>query len=801
MERKVEKYLKTSFELAIEQVKNHYIISPFGNAVNTSGPFLKAVDPLQFPDYATIIHEPMDLSKITKNIKNNKYSIAETDSASTAILSVLRDIDLIRNNAHTYNSSPESADIRIMADALRNYFRYLLRICLKIFQRLSEPALVSYMLHLPEVDDYLDEKGTKDVATFLEVSNTRIEDLIDKSGLLRQLGIKSLNSEMRDLIQELSAIHIPSEAPVIGKAMKGKALKGPSISLEIPKATSSKGSKRSISTMLTDDLIDTPTSAPTPTANARSKPGPLKRRKSNALDEGFDAPMPSITLPTYTEDEGDLVLFQSSAGPPSLNRTASSNAIKVARLPWIEAADSVLKAIGHHPYVDPKKSTVAADFYHPVTEINPNIAEDYNRVISRPMDLSTIRIRLDAGSILDGQEFYEMLLSVFQNAVDYNASHTESQYAMKLVDQCLHLVKYCSWLCLEYLPLEDDVNHAEPEQLGDLRITLRDKARKEREEIVMSAYISEIINNPYSECKKLIKDVERTSKKQELVQLGYFIHPVDVSLVTDYLAFIRHPIDLSTIKYRLDGTEPSLSVIAQAINKHSPRYSRFSEFVTDLRKVFTNAQHYNKQHLETDTTQTSRAVYEAAIAFEEKLEGLMPKFTLNLADRVVCARVIMKENQQIEEERRKKKLLDDEETKILEEKMIEDYKKTDKMFAADFDIELKKKQTEKQLKAQLEAKKLAALQADGIMKAAAADDVLADDLSSPNLSPEMSPAITDKPLDFANVPSLVYGFGVAGTVPKPFQYLLDAKVVLRRKAWDFFNSESTNVKATNAPVK
>ena len=133
--------------------------------------------------------------------------------------------------------------------------------------------------------------------------------------------------------------------------------------------------------------------------------------------------------------------------------------------------------------------------------------------------------------------------------------------------------------------------------------------------------------------------------------------------------------------------------------------------------------------------------------------------------------------------------------------MIEDYKKTDKMFAADFDIELKKKQTEKQLKAQLEAKKLAALQADGIMKAAAADDVLADDLSSPNLSPEMSPAITDKPLDFANVPSLVYGFGVAGTVPKPFQYLLDAKVVLRRKAWDFFNSESTNVKATNAPVK
>jgi hypothetical protein len=305
--------------------------------------------------------------------------------------------------------------------------------------------------------------------------------------------------------------------------------------------------------------------------------------------------------------------------------------------------------------------------------------------------------------------------------------------------------------------------------------------------------------NAYSECKKLLKDLERANKKQELIQLSYFIQPVDVSLVTDYLVYVRQPVDLSTIKYRLDGTEPSSQIINSAINKHASRYGKIHDFLTDIRRVFSNAKLYNKNHLESDTTQISKAIYEAATIFEEKLEHLLPRFTLGLADRLECCRLHNKEFRQIEESKRLRKLKDEEETRQLEQAMIEDYKKSDKMFAADYDIDMKRKQTEKQLKAQVDAKKMSVIEGTStINKSTMQDELLADDLSSPNLSPEISPTSRhphgDKGNENKAIPCLVNGFGIGGQIPKRFQENLETKALLRKKAWDFFPVEMTNNK-------
>jgi hypothetical protein len=866
MERKVEKYLKSSFELSVEQVKNHYLVAKVTNAqVYTAGPFLKAVDPAAYPDYATIITDPMDLAKITKNIKNNKYSIAETSSASTAILSILHDMELIRTNAHTYNASPESVEIRIMADCLRNYFRYLLRVCLKLFQQLSsDPSLVSYMIHLPEVEDFLTEYDTEDVFKFLSVSGIKIDDIIEKAGLFKQLGVKSSSPEVRNTINEVTAVNLPPKAssptppPVTPKS---KAARGGS------KASSNKGNmaaaaaatfvppsledvkpvknKRSISHMSVDEPLVgeiSPSLLPPPltATRSRSNTGPAsKRRKgATAMEESHDVydqesssghhlfiqpPLPSSST---MDDNDDMFMLQDtpltrtstkgssmlSPGPSSSSKQQQQQAFASSltasgKLVWEEAANDVLKTLSRHPYVDATKPTAAADFFHPVIEINPHIAEDYLKIIHKPMDLNTIRHRLEIGSILDSQEFYELILRVFQNALDYNAPHIESQYAMKLVDQCRHLVNYSKWLCLEYLPLQDDTSllgsSENAEYLGDLRISCRDKARKAREEIVSSAYFHELSSfgggNPYSECKKLLKDLERTNKKQELIQLSYFIQPVDVSLVTDYLVYVRQPADLSTIKYRLDGTEPSSQIINQAINRHASRYQKIHDFITDIRRVFSNAKLYNKNHLESDTTQISKAIYEAATIFEEKLENLLPRFTLGLTDRIECCRLQNKEFRQMEESKRLRKLKDEEETRQLEQAMIEDYKKSDKMFAADYDIDMKRKQTEKLLKAQVDAKKMSVIEGTStIIKSTIQDELLADDLSSPNLSPEISPTSLhphgDKGNENKAIPCLVYGYGIGGQIPKRFQENLETKALLRRRAWDFFPVEMTNNK-------
>ena len=106
--------------------------------------------------------------------------------------------------------------------------------------------------------------------------------------------------------------------------------------------------------------------------------------------------------------------------------------------------------------------------------------------------------------------------------------------------------------------------------------------------------------------------------------------------------YVRSPIDLSTIKYKLDGTISTIPKIADAINRNAPRYSKFGEFIADLRLVFANALKYNKAHLHSDSTGTSQKVYDAALALQEKLEGLLNLFSVHLCDRILRNNIILK---------------------------------------------------------------------------------------------------------------------------------------------------------------
>jgi hypothetical protein len=71
----------------------------------------------------------------------------------------------------------------------------------------------------------------------------------------------------------------------------------------------------------------------------------------------------------------------------------------------------------------------------------------------------------------------------------------------------------------------------------------------------------------------LLKDVERCRNNQDRAQLSYFVYPVNLQQLSDYSVYVRSPIDLSTIKYKLDGTLPSVQAILDLLNKQSPRYT------------------------------------------------------------------------------------------------------------------------------------------------------------------------------------------------------------------------------------
>ena len=81
----------------------------------TCGPFEKAVDARAFPTYDQIITNPMNLVRMEKKNSGDKY---------TSVGCLLKDAELIRTNAYTFNSDPSDVEVRIMADM---FLHYLLR--------------------------------------------------------------------------------------------------------------------------------------------------------------------------------------------------------------------------------------------------------------------------------------------------------------------------------------------------------------------------------------------------------------------------------------------------------------------------------------------------------------------------------------------------------------------------------------------------------------------------------------------------------------------------------------------------
>lgn len=74
-------------------------------------------------------------------------------------------------------------------------------------------------------------------------------------------------------------------------------------------------------------------------------------------------------------------------------------------------------------------------------------------------------------------------------------------------------------------------------------------------------------SSPYTECNKLLKDLQRGRNKNESIQISFFQVPVDEHALADYSVYVRNPTDLSTIKYRLDGSLPGTAQVAAAIGK------------------------------------------------------------------------------------------------------------------------------------------------------------------------------------------------------------------------------------------
>eukprot|EP01032_Pedospumella_encystans_P016544 gene16544-18873_t len=803
LDRKIDKYLRTAFKVSLDAMKNHYLVgNNNGQSFNvyTARPFLRAVDPLAFPDYATIITDPIDINKIEKRLNTDRYGCLSSSggSAELAVSAILKDLTLLRDNAHTYNTGAENVEVRIMADCLLHYFKYVLKECLvylKTQHTCKDAMAMAQAIFSPSATSIaalLKESTPQDVKTYISVSSMGAERVITESELPKLLGITPAASSHNNahsgvnsggagasatagsvtltLPKKAAPVSAVAAAPVVTAVASAPIAKKKSFASPQPKAHAAPVAEY----MYEADEYDDPDYAEyTPTTTAKGA-----KRNSHAPPAGVAAGASLDAHYGGVYEQGELISTREKAA-------------------WELAAEEVWKHIRRHAYVDPAKPTMIWNYFHPVIALDPSIAPAYLALISQPMDLTTLITELNAGNLEGPQHFLDLALTIFQNSIDYNAGHqADSSYAVHLVQRCEVLKKFINWMALETLPVQDDRTHPKPESLGYLRTSVQLAERKVRDDILSNWFISDTGNSPYTECNKLLKDLQRGRTNAERVQIGFFQIPVNETAVSDYSVYVRNPADLSTIKYRLDGSLPSNLSVANVIDKTAKRYLKYGEFVADLRRVFTNAIKYNGAHLTSDSTGITQQVYEAALMLQERLESLLAPFTVHLADRIERARVTNAELQEQMSIAKAKRDAEEAEAKKFEQLVLAELKATDEVFAADYDLEQKSKLTELQLKAHILAQQRAMLNANSAVSGATMEDLgrdmAADDTSTGGqMSPLTAAAsgalfgagmhLNGNMLGLAVAP--LPGFGILGKVPSRFAHLVELKKSVRDKAW------------------
>jgi len=131
-------------------------------------------------------------------------------------------------------------------------------------------------------------------------------------------------------------------------------------------------------------------------SNAASPRGDGRRIRTAGSEIGSSIAGPSSSYPN---------------SPASISQSSDIEADEKAHRAWKKSIMLVWRNASHHRY--------ANLFTHPVTD---EIAPGYSVVIKRPMDLKSIKSRVDNGQIMTTAEFQRDMMLMFTNAIMYNNS-------------------------------------------------------------------------------------------------------------------------------------------------------------------------------------------------------------------------------------------------------------------------------------------------------------------------------------------------------------------------------------------
>ncbi|XP_061818203.1 transcription initiation factor TFIID subunit 1 isoform X1 [Nerophis lumbriciformis] len=194
--------------------------------------------------------------------------------------------------------------------------------------------------------------------------------------------------------------------------------------------------------------------------------------------------------------------------------------------------ESIINDMRDHPNTYP---------FH--TPVNAKVVKDYYKIITRPMDLQTLRENVRKRMYPSREEFREAVELIFKNSATYNgAKHPITQVAQSMLDLC-------------------------------------DAKLKEKEDrlVRLEKAINPLLDDDDQVAFSFILDNIVTQKMMVVPDSWPFHHPVNKKFVPDYYKVIIDPMDLESIR--------------KNISKH--KYQNRDVFLSDVTLIHTNSIKYN----------------------------------------------------------------------------------------------------------------------------------------------------------------------------------------------------------------
>ncbi|KAK5614312.1 Bromodomain containing protein 3 [Crenichthys baileyi] len=340
-------------------------------------PFYQPVDAIKLClwDYHKVIKNPMDMGTIKKRLENNYYW-----SASEA----MQDFNTMFTNCYIYNKPTD--DIVLMAQALEKIFLQ------KVAQMPQEEVAL-----LPPAP-----KGKKSKQPAATTVSQQAESSASPPASYPS------PSQSQTPVISTTPTPVPSTPPV--SAPQPPATMMPSAQPVVKK----KGVKRKADTT-------TPTTSAISASRADSPSAPDAKPVKLASSRREAAARPAKTRRETVEEVagGDGAVGGVGAGVRKGGKLGEQ----------MKHCDAILKEM-----LSKKHAAYAWPFYKPV-DAEALELHDYHDIIKHPMDLSTVRKKMDKGEYSDPQSFATDVRLMFSNCYKYNPpDHEVVAMARKLQD-------------------------------------------------------------------------------------------------------------------------------------------------------------------------------------------------------------------------------------------------------------------------------------------------------------------------------------------------------------------------------